>query len=78
MAIVREEGIRVPRPDFADAQARPEPNDVRRVAVVGGGLIGSRWTALFLANGLASIFHERSRERRCRPMPAPSPPDVRP
>jgi 3-hydroxyacyl-CoA dehydrogenase len=40
----------------ADAQGpwgqRPSPGQVRRVAVVGAGLIGSRWTALFLAAGL--------------------------
>jgi carnitine 3-dehydrogenase len=33
-------------------ERRPSPEQVRRVAVVGAGLIGSRWTALFLAAGL--------------------------
>jgi len=32
--------------------ARPDPSDVRRVAVVGAGLIGSGWAAYFLARGL--------------------------
>ncbi len=31
---------------------RPEPSEVRRVAVVGAGLIGSGWAAQFLARGL--------------------------
>lgn len=31
---------------------RPSPETVRHVAVVGAGLVGSRWTALFLATGL--------------------------
>ena len=34
------------------AAKRPAPHEVRRVAVVGAGLIGSRWAALFLAAGL--------------------------
>jgi 3-hydroxyacyl-CoA dehydrogenase len=39
------------RPSPGQAR-RPSPEQVRRVAVVGAGLIGSRWTALFLAAGL--------------------------
>ena len=31
--------------------AGPNPEDVRHVAVLGGGLIGRSWTALFLAGG---------------------------
>jgi carnitine 3-dehydrogenase len=39
-------------PGAATAAGRPAPHQVRRVAVVGAGLIGSRWTALFLAAGM--------------------------
>lgn len=31
--------------------ARPAPEDVRRIACVGGGTIGAGWAALFLAHG---------------------------
>ncbi len=33
--------------------ARPAPDKVKRAAVIGTGTIGSAWTALFLANGIA-------------------------
>jgi carnitine 3-dehydrogenase len=39
-------------PGTMAAARRPAPHEVRRVAVVGAGLIGSRWAALFLAAGL--------------------------
>ena len=37
---------------------RPDPGDVRRVACIGGGLIGSGWAAGFLAAGYDVIVHD--------------------
>ena len=37
---------------------RPDPGDVRRVACIGGGLIGSGWAACFLAAGYDVIVHD--------------------
>lgn len=37
---------------------RPDPGDVRRVACIGGGLIGSGWAASFLAAGYDVIVHD--------------------
>lgn len=34
---------------------RPWPEDVRRVAVIGAGLIGSSWTAYFLSRGIEVV-----------------------
>jgi ketoreductase RED1 len=42
--------------------------DIRRVTVVGGGLIGASWCALFLAHGLEVVLHDvvPDAERRVR------------
>lgn len=41
--------------------ARPQPQRVERVAVLGAGTIGASWTALFLARGLAvAVYDPRS------------------
>lgn len=37
---------------------RPDPADVRRIACIGGGLIGSGWAASFLAAGYDVIVHD--------------------
>ncbi len=37
---------------------RPEPREVRRVACIGGGLIGSGWAAGFLASGYDVVVHD--------------------
>ena len=37
---------------------RPDPGNVRRVACIGGGLIGSGWAASFLAAGYDVIVHD--------------------
>ncbi len=37
---------------------RPDPGDVRRVACIGGGLIGSGWAAGFLAAGYDVVVHD--------------------
>ncbi len=37
---------------------RPDPGDVRRIACIGGGLIGSGWTAGFLAAGYDVVVHD--------------------
>ncbi len=34
---------------------RPSPEDVRRVAVIGTGLVGSSWTAYFLSQGIEVV-----------------------
>ncbi|HZH26784.1 MAG TPA: 3-hydroxyacyl-CoA dehydrogenase NAD-binding domain-containing protein [Azospirillaceae bacterium] len=36
----------------------PEPSSVRRVAVLGGGLIGASWTAFFLSRGLTCTVYD--------------------
>ncbi len=35
-----------------------ETKPIRRVAVVGSGVIGASWSALFLANGLKVVAHD--------------------
>ena len=48
--------------------ARPRPEDVRRVASLGGGPIGGGWTAFFLARGydVCSYLHDACEERTFR------------
>ena len=48
--------------------ARPRPEDVRRVASLGGGPIGAGWTAYFLARGydVRSYLHVASEEKTFR------------
>lgn len=36
----------------------PDPSDVKRVAVVGAGMVGASWAALFLAIGLDVAVHD--------------------
>lgn len=53
MRLSRDGGPRSDHPeDRPEGPGRPTPDGVRHVAAVGAGLIGSRWTALFLAAGL--------------------------
>jgi carnitine 3-dehydrogenase len=40
--------------------ARPDPREVRRVAVLGAGTIGASWAALFLSRGLAVQIYDPS------------------
>ena len=48
--------------------ARPRPEDMRRIASIGGGPIGGGWTAHFLARGyeVCSYLHDASEERTFR------------
>ena len=47
---------------------RPRPEDVRRIASIGGGPIGGGWTAHFLARGydVCSYLHDSSEEKTFR------------
>lgn len=40
--------------------------DIRRVTVVGGGLIGASWCALFLAHGLEVVLHDVAPDAEAR------------
>ena len=48
--------------------ARPRPEDVRRVASIGGGPIGAGWSAYFVARGydVCSYLHDACEERTFR------------
>ena len=48
--------------------ARLRPEEVRRIASIGGGPIGGGWTAHFLARGfdVCSYLHDASEERSFR------------
>jgi carnitine 3-dehydrogenase len=47
-------------PPFIDTMSRPEPHEVKQVGIVGTGVIGSAWAALFVARGLRVSVYVRS------------------
>ena len=50
--------------------ARPDPADTRRVAIVGTGVIGSGFAALFLAHGYEVTAYVRSLASEAKAMAA--------
>jgi 3-hydroxyacyl-CoA dehydrogenase len=46
--------------------ARPKPNEVRRVAVIGAGTIGASWAAYFLSRGLEVRAHDPAPDAEIR------------
>ena len=45
---------------------RPDPTQVRRVAIIGTGVIGSGWAAHFLRQGLEVIAYDPAPEAEAR------------
>lgn len=53
-----------------DSAHRVEPNAVKHIAIVGTGVIGSGWTALFLAHGYKVTAYVRSLASEAKAMAA--------